>query len=89
LDEVVEILKQNPELKLSIEGHTSNDGSYEANMKLSEQRADRVKNYLITKGIDSNRLQSEGFGPNKPLNKGKTLAELALNRRVELKVSNQ
>jgi len=89
LDEVVEILKQNPELKLSIEGHTSNDGSYEANMKLSEQRADRVKDYLITKGIDSNRLQSEGFGPNKPLNKGKTLAELALNRRVELKVSNQ
>jgi outer membrane protein OmpA-like peptidoglycan-associated protein len=58
-------------------------------MKLSRQRADNVKNYLIKKGIDSNRLNAEGFGPNKPLNDSKTLAERALNRRVELKLSNQ
>jgi OmpA-OmpF porin, OOP family len=89
LDEVVEIFKQNPELKLSIEGHTSNDGDYDENMKLSRQRADKVKEYLITKGINSNRLHAEGFGPNKPLNNGKTLEEKALNRRVELKLSNQ
>jgi outer membrane protein OmpA-like peptidoglycan-associated protein len=89
LDDVVEILTQNPELKLSIEGHTSDDGSYDVNMKLSRQRADKVKEYLITKGIDSNRLRAKGFGPDKPLNNGKTLAEKALNRRVELKLSNQ
>ena len=89
LDEVVEILKQNPEFKLSIEGHTSNDGSYDVNMKLSQQRADNVKAYLVSKGIDASRLQTRGFGPDKPLNNGKTLAERALNRRVELKLSNQ
>jgi OOP family OmpA-OmpF porin len=89
LDEVAEIFRQNPDLKLSIEGHTSNEGNYEVNMELSKQRAETVKRYLITKGIDSNRMRAEGFGPNKPLNNGKTLEEMALNRRVELKLSNQ
>ncbi len=89
LDEVAEIFKQNSDLKLSIEGHTSNEGNYEVNMELSKERAETVKRYLITKGIDSNRMRAEGFGPNKPLNNGKTLEEMALNRRVELKLSNQ
>jgi outer membrane protein OmpA-like peptidoglycan-associated protein len=89
LDEVAEIFKQNPDLKLSIEGHTSSDGPYEVNMKLSKQRADVVQEYLISRGIERNRLHAEGFGPNKPLNNGKTAPELALNRRVELKLSNQ
>ena len=89
LDDVVKILNQNPDIKLSIEGHTSNTGIYEENMKLSRKRADKVKEYFISKGISSTRLHTEGFGPNKPLNKGKTPAEEALNRRVELKLSNQ
>ena len=89
LNEVVEILKQNPDLKLSIEGHSSSDGQYDVNMRLSQQRADNVKKYLISKGIDASRLNSNGFGPNQPLNEGKTEAEKALNRRVELKLSNQ
>ena len=89
LNEVVEILKQNPDLKLSIEGHSSSDGQYDVNMRLSQQRADNVKKYLISKGIDASRLNSKGFGPNQPLNEGKTEAEKALNRRVELKLSNQ
>jgi outer membrane protein OmpA-like peptidoglycan-associated protein len=89
LDEVAAIFNQNPDLKLSIEGHTSNEGNYDVNMELSKQRAETVKEYLITKGIDSKRLRAEGFGPNKPLNNSKTPAEMALNRRVELKLSNQ
>jgi len=88
LDDVAKIFKQNPELNLSIEGHTSNNGIYLENMKLSWQRANKVKDYLITKGIDPSRLHAEGFGPNKPLNSGKTPEEDALNRRVELKLSN-
>ena len=88
LDEVVSVLKQNPDLKLKIEGHTSNSGIYEENMKLSWQRANRVKDYFVSKGINAGRLDTEGFGPNKPLNKGKTSEERALNRRVELKLSN-
>lgn len=89
LDDVVKILNQNPELKISVEGHTSNNADYEENMKLSRERAIKVKEYLIKKGIDPDRLRAVGFGPNKPLNSGRTPAEQALNRRVELKVSNQ
>jgi OOP family OmpA-OmpF porin len=89
LDEVIIVLKQNPELKLSIEGHTSNNADYDLNMKLSRERANKVKEYFIKKGIDQDRLQATGYGPNKPLNNGKTAAEQALNRRVELKLSNQ
>ncbi len=88
LDEVVMIMKQNPELKLSIEGHTSADANYNANIQLSQDRADNVKTYFESKGIDSGRLSAKGFGPSQPLNSGKTEAEKAQNRRVELKLSN-
>ncbi|MBC7946805.1 MAG: OmpA family protein [Chitinophagaceae bacterium] len=88
LDEVVAVLKQNPGIKLSIEGHTSGDAAYDANMKLSQARADRVKSYLQLKGIAKSRLSAKGFGPDKPLTKGVTEAEKAKNRRVELKLSN-
>ncbi|MES1220258.1 MAG: OmpA family protein [Bacteroidota bacterium] len=89
LDDVVKVLNQDPSLILSIEGHTSNDGVYEANMRLSQARADNVKAYFISKGIDKSRLKAQGFGPNNPLNSGKTAAEKAKNRRVELKLTNR
>jgi OOP family OmpA-OmpF porin len=57
-------------------------------MRLSNDRAETVKNYLIKKGVDPSRLTSQGFGPNKPLNEGKTEQERILNRRVELKLRN-
>jgi OmpA-OmpF porin, OOP family len=88
LNEVVTILRDNPELKLSIEGHTSGDGIYDQNMKLSSARAEKVKEYLISKGISATRLTAMGYGPTKLLNSGKTEAEKAQNRRVELKLSN-
>ncbi|HEU4573515.1 MAG TPA: OmpA family protein [Chitinophagaceae bacterium] len=89
LDEVVKILKADPSLVLSIEGHTSNSGDFNANMKLSQARADNVKAYFISSGIDPSRLTATGYGPTRPLTKGKTEAEQAKNRRVELKLSNQ
>ena len=88
LDQVAELLINQPELKLDIEGHTSNDGTLNANMRLSNERAETVKNYLIRKGVDPSKLSSQGFGPTKPLNEGKTEQERALNRRVELKLRN-
>jgi len=57
-------------------------------MKLSQSRADNVKSYFISKGIGASRLEAKGFGPTQPINNGKTEAEKALNRRVEMKVSN-
>jgi len=88
LDDVAELLLAQPELRLDIEGHTSSDGTFNANMKLSNERAASVKNYLVRKGVDPSRLTSEGFGPTKPLNEGKTEQERALNRRVEMKLRN-
>ncbi len=88
LDEVASLLRQNPALNLKIEGHSSADGSLAGNIKLSEDRANSVETYLVSKGIDRSRLESEGFGPSKPLNNGTTTAERAQNRRVELKLSN-
>ena len=74
---------------MSIEGHTSSDGSMNVNMKLSQDRANNVKTYFISKGIDASRLAAKGFGPTQPVNNGKTEAEKSQNRRVELKLSNQ
>ena len=73
---------------LDIEGHTSSDGTLNANMKLSNERAETVKNYLVSRGVDPSRLSSKGFGPTRPLNQGKTEQERALNRRVELILRN-
>ena len=89
LNEVVAVLKQNPGFKLSVEGHTSGDALYDANMKLSQERANKVKAYLVSKGIAASRLKAKGFGPNQPLTTGTSEAEKAKNRRVELKLSNQ
>ena len=89
LDDLAAILKSNPEIKVSIEGHTSSEGAYDINMKLSENRANKVKDYLESKGIDATRLLAIGFGPDKPVNSGKTHSEKVKNRRVELKLSNE
>lgn len=89
LDEVASILQGNPQIKVTVEGHTSSDGARDVNMKLSEKRAGSVRDYLLLKGIDAERVTAVGFGPDKPLNEGKTEADRAKNRRVELKLSNQ
>lgn len=89
LDEIVALLKENTDLKLAVEGHTSKDGSYEYNKKLSTDRANSVKTYLESKGIEAARITAEGFGPDKPLADGDTPADRTKNRRVELKLSNQ
>jgi len=72
-DEIAKLLHANPEIKrLSIEGHTDNRGGNDMNMRLSQERADSVKSYLTSHGIDQNRLEAHGFGPTKPIESNDT-----------------
>ena len=84
LDGVVEIMKTFSGVKFTIEGHADSLGSATLNLNLSKARAGTVKEYLISKGIDANRLRAEGFGEDKPIASNKTAKGRELNRRVEV-----
>jgi outer membrane protein OmpA-like peptidoglycan-associated protein len=86
LDEIVKILSEDQNLKLSVEGHTDNVGKSAFNQTLSENRANSVKEYLVRKGVDENRLNAQGFGMDRPVADNKTAAGRSKNRRVELKL---
>jgi uncharacterized repeat protein (TIGR01451 family)/MYXO-CTERM domain-containing protein len=83
LDQVAMVLKAHTELKIEIEGHTDDRGSNASNLKLSQGRADSVKNYLLKKGVDASRLSSTGYGEDRPIDTNKTAKGRAKNRRVE------
>lgn len=83
INEIVELMKENPTLKFRIEGHTDSDGDDSYNQKLSEDRAASVKSMLIQLGIDASRLESKGWGESKPINENSTPEGKANNRRVE------
>jgi outer membrane protein OmpA-like peptidoglycan-associated protein/tetratricopeptide (TPR) repeat protein len=89
LDNVVKLMKENPTLKIQINGHTDNVGKTADNLKLSNDRAKAVVNYLTSKSIDAKRLSYQGFGDKIPLADNKTDEGKATNRRTELKVVSQ
>jgi OOP family OmpA-OmpF porin len=82
--EIVKMLKQSPGLKLFVVGHTDTDGSLDANVKLSSDRAASVVKALIENGIPASRLKSAGAGPYCPVESNRSEAGKAKNRRVEL-----
>jgi OOP family OmpA-OmpF porin len=84
IDQLAEMLKQNPTLKISIAGHTDNVGGENINQPLSESRAKSVMDALISKGIDASRLISKGWGQTKPIGDNTTEEGRAKNRRVEI-----
>jgi OmpA-OmpF porin, OOP family len=84
LDEVVVILKKNPDMSVELQGHTCNIGTREYNMNLSLRRANAVAAYLKDKGVSGNRLTTKGFGFSKPTALNGTEFGRSLNRRVEL-----
>ncbi len=84
IDQVVEMLKSNPLLKISIEGHTDNVGTAQSNQTLSENRAKAVLHAINAAGIDKTRLLSKGWGQTKPITDNKTEDGKAKNRRVEI-----
>jgi outer membrane protein OmpA-like peptidoglycan-associated protein len=87
LDQVASALAARPDIKVEIDGHTDGKGSVSYNQKLSERRAASVKAYLVGKGIDAGRMSSAGFGKSMPIADNSTDDGRALNRRVELKVT--
>lgn len=86
LDNVVKLMKENPTMKILISGYTDNVGKPADNLALSKGRAVAVVNYLISKGIDHNRLSFQGFGEANPVSDNSTEEGRALNRRTELRV---
>jgi len=84
LKDIVDILKEYPNAKFSIEGHTDSAGGSALNQKLSDSRANAVKIYLIENGIDQSRLSSLGFGEDKPIASNNTASGRKQNRRVEI-----
>lgn len=86
LDAMASILKNYPNAKFSIEGHTDSDGSDAFNQKLSEARANVVKNALIERGINPSNINAVGFGETSPVASNKTAKGKAENRRTEVKL---
>jgi OmpA-OmpF porin, OOP family len=84
LDDVAAVMKAHPEVRrVVVEGHTDNTGAAAFNRKLSQARADAVRQYLVQKGVEADRLEAKGFGPDRPAQSNKTKAGREANRRVE------
>ena len=90
LDQVAQTLLANPKItKVIVEGHTDSTGSYEHNLELSRGRAQAVVDYLVSKGISSDRLTAVGYGPDRPVDPSNTKKAHAINRRVEFVIAEK
>lgn len=88
LNKLVSFLKEYPERRVQIEGHTDNVGSAEFNQRLSQRRADSVRSYLTQEGISSQRLSSTGIGMSRPVANNDSASGRQQNRRVEIIIEN-
>ena len=88
INQIYNLMKDNPALKFEVGGHTDSDGDAASNMKLSQARADAVRNQLISMGIDGSRLTAKGYGSTKPIADNSTFDGKAKNRRVEFTKTN-
>lgn len=86
LNDLVEILKIKNTMSVEIQGHTDNVGKDEENLKLSQERAEEVRKYLVSKGIEATRIAAKGYGPTMPIADNSTEAGKSKNRRTSLKV---
>jgi OOP family OmpA-OmpF porin len=88
LREVAEALRGEANLRAEIGGHTDSSGADDYNLRLSQQRADSVRAFLMSQGIDGNRLLARGYGETQPVADNSTETGRALNRRVEFRILN-
>jgi outer membrane protein OmpA-like peptidoglycan-associated protein len=87
LDKVADVLRRNPQYQVSVEGHTDSQGDDASNLALSQNRAKTCQNYLVSKGVDTGRIMSKGFGESKPKTSNETEEGRRMNRRVEFVLS--
>ncbi len=86
LNEVVKLLQENRGLEILLTGHTDNQGSSRANIKLSKERVDAVRDYLVSRGVDVDRIEGKGYGGTRPIASNANETTRKLNRRVEFTV---
>jgi OOP family OmpA-OmpF porin len=86
LDLVVSFLKANPKVEIQLSGHTDNRGQADHNVRLSQKRVERVKGYLVSKGVNGKRITGKGFGGSKPIADNNSEETRRLNRRVEFTI---
>ncbi|MCH7535192.1 MAG: OmpA family protein, partial [Bacteroidetes bacterium] len=86
LNELLTYLKLKNDIRIEIGGHTDNVGDDASNMKLSQDRAESVMKYLISKGIAANRLTAVGYGEEIPVNTNSTSEGRQMNRRTEVRI---
>jgi len=88
LNNAAKILVENPSVNIGIEGHTDSSGNPQLNLRLSNQRAKSVFDYLVSAGVDATRIEANGFGDQFPIAPNETEAGRIKNRRIEIKVKN-
>ena len=86
LDKVAEMLTTYPKMVIQLEGHTDIQGDPKKNMDLSQQRVDAVKNYVVAKGVNKNRIRTKAFGGTQPLSRENTEEAHRMNRRVQVRI---
>jgi outer membrane protein OmpA-like peptidoglycan-associated protein len=89
LDRIVKVMKEIPSLEILFEGHTDNQGDFQLNMKLSEERVTAVKKYIVNQGISPLRITTKGWGPTRPISSNTTEERRRLNRRVEFTITKK
>jgi OOP family OmpA-OmpF porin len=86
LEDAASVLVKHPTLKVMIVGHTDNVGSHEVNVELSRKRAEAVKAYLMKEGVEADRIETRGEGPDSPISSNNTRAGRQSNRRIEFQI---
>lgn len=88
LNDLADMLNQSSQMTIQLEGHTDFRGSPTANLKLSQDRVDAVKKYLVNKGIASTRITTKAFGGTQPVTRDNNSEARAKNRRVEVRITS-